>query len=170
MQKTLVAAALALIAAPSAVHAQAVGQIGASATIAEVVAFDNTSASNINFGTLTPDLSTNPTASGYIPVRHNVAVQVWFVGTPDLQIGTTGTKLTTTYECGVNNAAVAPSAWGTCPTAQAGGLTPTYDGVTGGVQLNYVHVKASLSATQVNTAAPGVYSGTVELRAAKSTI
>jgi hypothetical protein len=170
--KKLSFAAVALVAlfAPAAANAQAQGQINASATIGQVLAFDNTSAEPISFGTLTPDQTTNPVAAGYIPLKHNVAVQIWFTGLPNLSDGTS--SLTTTYACSVS-ATTTAGTFGTCPAAQ-GDVTATtsqfYQATTGGVMTNYVHVRATLSATEVNAATPGLYEGTVEVRAAKSTI
>ena len=170
MKKLVAAAALVALFAPAAAHAQAQGQINASATIGQVLAFDNTGAAPISFGTLTPDQTANPTAEGYIPLKHNVAVQIWFTSLPNLSDGTA--SLTTTYECSVS-ATTTAGTYGTCPAAQ-GDVTATtsqfYRNTTGGVMTNYVHVKASLDFTQVNAAAPGLYEGVVEVRAAKSTI
>lgn len=170
--KKLSFAAVALVAlfAPAAANAQAQGQINASATIGQVLAFDNTSAEPISFGTLTPDQTTNPVAAGYIPLKHNVAVQIWFAGLPNLSDGTS--SLTTTYACSVSSTTTAGT-FATCPAAQADVSATTsqfYQNTTGGVMTNYVHVRATLSATEVNAATPGLYQGTVEVRAAKSTI
>lgn len=171
--KKLSFAAVALVAlfAPAAAHAQATGQINASATIGQVLAFDNTSAEPISFGTLTPDQTTNPTAAGYIPLKHNVAVQIWFTDMPNLA-DADGATLTTTYACSVS-ATTTAGTFAACPGAQGDVSATTsqfYQTTTGGVATSYVHVRASLSATEVNAATPGLYEGTVEVRAAKSTI
>jgi hypothetical protein len=165
------AAALVALFAPAAANAQAQGQINASATIGQVLAFDNTSAEPISFGTLTPDQTTNPVAAGYIPLKHNVAVQIWFSGLPHLSDGAGGT-LTTTYACSVS-ATTTAGTFGTCPAGQgdvSAISSQFYQTTTGGVVTNYVHVRATLNATEVNNATPGLYEGTVEVRAAKSTI
>jgi hypothetical protein len=167
---SLAAAALLIAAAPSMAHAQAEGQINASATIAQVLAFDNTSAKPISFGTLSPDQTAAVSAAGYIPVKHNVAVQIWFDALPSLSDGTA--TLTTTYACSVS-ATTTAGTFGTCPTAQADVSAITsqfYRAATGGVSTNYVHVRATLGSSVINNAAPGLYSATVEVRAAKSTI
>ena len=167
---SLAAAALLIAAAPSMAHAQAEGQINASATIAQVLAFDNTTAKPISFGTLSPDQTAAVSAAGYIPLKHNVAVQIWFNALPSLSDGTA--TLTTTYACSVS-ATTTAGTFGTCPTAQADVLATTsqfYQTTTGGVATSYVHVRATLGQSVINNAAPGVYSGTVEVRAAKSTI
>jgi hypothetical protein len=167
---SLAAAALLIAAAPSMAHAQAEGQINASATIAQVLAFDNTSAKPISFGTLSPDQTAAVSAAGYIPVKHNVAVQIWFDALPSLSDGSA--TLTTTYACSVS-ATTTAGTFGTCPTAQADVAATTsqfYRNSTGGVTTNYVHVRATLGQTVINNAAPGLYSATVEVRAAKSSI
>ncbi|HEY0018331.1 MAG TPA: hypothetical protein VGC13_18645 [Longimicrobium sp.] len=171
MKKLIAVAALAALVAPAAAHAQAEGQINASATIAQVLAFDNTSAQAISFGTLSPDQTADVSAEGYIPLKHNVAVQIWFASLPSLQVGTAGATLTTTYQCSVA-ATTTAGTYGTCPTAQ-GDVTAAsqfYQTPVGGTTTNYVHVKATLDADDVNAAAPGLYEGTIEVRAAKSTI
>lgn len=166
------AAALAALVMPAAAQAQAEGQINASATIAQVLAFDNTSAQAISFGTLSPDQTADVSAEGYIPLKHNVAVQIWFASLPSLQVGTAGATLTTTYQCSVA-ATTTAGTYAACPTAQ-GDVTATssqfYQTTAGGTTTSYVHVKATLDADDVNAAAPGLYEGTVEVRAAKSTI
>lgn len=167
---SLAAAALLIAAAPSMAHAQAEGQINASATIAQVLAFDNTTAKAISFGNLSPDQTAAVSAAGYIPVKHNVAVQIWFDALPSLSDGTA--TLTTTYACSVS-ATTTAGTFGTCPTAQADVSATTsqfYQTTTGGVATNYVHVRATLGSGVINNAAPGLYSATVEVRAAKSTI
>ncbi len=165
------AAALAALIVPAAAQAQAEGQINASATIAQVLAFDNTSAQAISFGTLSPDQTVDVSAEGYIPLKHNVDVQIWFASLPDLQVGTTGPSLTTGYECSVSGSTTA-GAYEACPGAQDDVASGSvfHQTATGGVQTNYVHVKATLGFTDVNAAAPGLYEGTIEVRAAKSTI
>ena len=166
---SLAAAALLIAAAPSMAQAQAEGQISASATIGQVLAFDNTTAKPISFGNLTPDQTAAVSAAGYIPVKHNVEVQIWFDALPSLSDGTA--TLTTTYACSVS-ATTTAGTFGTCPTAQdqATDGSQFNPGTTGGVATNYVHVRATLGQTVINNAAPGLYSATVEVRAAKSTI
>lgn len=166
---SLAAAALLIAAAPSMAHAQAEGQISASATIGQVLAFDNTTAKAISFGTLTPDQTGPVSAAGYIPLKHNVEVQIWFAGLPSLSDGTA--TLTTTYACSVS-ATTTAGTFGTCPTAveEATDGSQFNPGTPGGVATNYVHVRATLGQTVINNAAPGLYSATVEVRAAKSTI
>ena len=163
------AAALVALFAPAAVQAQAQGQINASATIGQVLAFDNSSAEPISFGTLTPDQTANPTAEGYIPLKHNVAVQIWFSALPNLSDGTS--SLTTTYQCSVS-ATTTAGTYGTCPAAQAdvSATTSQFYQTATGVETDYVHVRAALDFNEVNAATPGLYQGTVEVRAAKSTI
>jgi hypothetical protein len=167
---SLAAAALLIAAAPSMAHAQAEGQINASATIGTVLAFDNTSTKPISFGQLTPDQTGPVSAAGYIPLKHNVAVQIWFDALPSLSDGSA--TLTTTYACSVS-ATTTAGTFGTCPTAQADVAATTsqfYRTTPGGVATNYVHVRATLGQTVINNAAPGLYSATVEVRAAKSSI
>lgn len=164
------AAALAALVMPAAAQAQAEGQINASATIAQVLAFDNTSAQAISFGTLSPDQTADVSAAGYIPLKHNVDVQIWFASLPSLQVGTAGATLATTYECSVSGSTTA-GAFVTCPTAQADATAGSAFVQTAvGVETSYVHVKATLGKDDVNNAAPGLYEGTIEVRAAKSTI
>lgn len=162
------AAALVALFAPAAVQAQAQGQINASATIGQVLAFDNSSAEPISFGTLTPDQTVNPTAAGYIPLKHNVAVQIWFEELPDLTDGTA--SLTTSYQCSVS-ATTTAGTFAACPAAQ-GDVTAgsQFEQSASGVETNYVHVRASLDFNEVNAAPPGLYEGTVEVRAIKTTI
>ena len=164
------AAALAALIMPAAAQAQAEGQINASATIAQVLAFDNTSAQAITFGTLSPDQTADVSAEGYIPLKHNVDVQIWFASLPSLQVGTTGPTLTTGYECSVSGSTTA-GAYVACPGTQddATAGSPFVQTATG-VETSYVHVKATLGKDDVNNAAPGLYEGTIEVRAAKSTI
>jgi hypothetical protein len=167
---SLAAAALLIAAAPSMAHAQAEGQINASATIGQVLAFDNTTAKAIAFGTLSPDQTGPVSAAGYIPLKHNVAVQIWFNALPSLSDGSA--TLTTTYACSVS-ATTTAGTFGTCPTAQADVSAISsqfYQTTPGGVATNYVHVRATLGQTVINNAAPGLYSATVEVRAAKSSI
>ncbi|HZG43737.1 MAG TPA: hypothetical protein VEY93_12295 [Longimicrobium sp.] len=167
---SLAAAALLIAAAPSMAHAQAEGQINASATIAQVLAFDHTMVKDISFGNLSPNQTAAVSAAGYIPLKHNVAVQFWFAALPSLSDGTA--TLTTTYACSVS-ATTTAGTFDTCPTAQADVAATTsqfYQPTTGGVATNYVHVRATLGQSVINNAAPGLYTATVEVRAAKSTI
>ena len=168
---SLAAAALLIAAAPSMAHAQAEGQINASATIAQVLAFDNTTAKAISFGSLSPDQTAAVSAAGYIPLKHNVEVQIWFDALPSLATSDGTATLTTTYACSVS-ATTTAGALGTCPTAQEDATDGSLfnPGTTGGVATNYVHVRATLGQSVINNAAPGLYSATVEVRAAKSTI